>query len=728
MSIDKLNDDKKVLKDRKKLAIETVSLRDQIVEKLFNALDNDDIGNRVVNLWERAVADDTEYMDNLETYLADWDEFLTVQPQGVFETSSNLHIPMTLWVVRSVHARFMQAILSDDNISPKARKAAYSHITEDLANLLKHSLYEWSNNHEGIEEAIDQWLWAWITNGVSYTKTRWEATFRKYIDIKETKKPSVPKIEVDIDGNEIAIPTFVMEEEEIEIVEKVFDGPCVDFINNEDIKVIGKDKVDIDKADAVIQRQFLTASELWTLVDRGLFKEEAVEELIQGGEDLQSGATGASIKMQRNLNAGSSQLDKEYDLDRYEILEAYLQTDVDGSGINSDVIVWVAKRTKTLLRATYLHRICKKGKRPFSSIIYHKRSGNNQELPVGLPELLHPIQKELDAIHNMRIDFGMISTVPFGFYRPGSGVEPNEIKMEPGVLIPLDNPQSDVFFPNLGNRTFFGQQEEQNLYVMVERLTGISDLSLGVISGKQGATRTATGSRALLGETATNLNVPLKRLNRGWKRLLEIFLAQLQERIPKGHQYRVTGEDGLDKYMEIIDKEQIKGDFDFDINAGSEASNKQIQLDNALQLLQVTANPLDIQLGIVGPANRYEAIKNYLKVLGIKNHSRFISSSFENQVVLTPKEEFDRVLSGQDLPVLPNADHQGFLNLFNNFFNDDNKLGMINEEQALKIKNQRDKHEEMLKAIQAAQAQQDNIDQVRLNQNLAATASPLIGA
>ncbi len=40
-------------------------------------------------------------------------------------------------------------------------------------------------------------------------------------------------------------------------------------------------------------------------------------------------------------------------------------------------------------------------------------------------------------MHNMRIDFGMISVMPVGFYKANSSLDPKTITMEPGALIGL---------------------------------------------------------------------------------------------------------------------------------------------------------------------------------------------------------------------------------------------------------------------------------------------------
>ena len=164
---------------------------------------------------------------------------------------------------------------------------------------------------------------------------------------------------------------------------------------------------------------------------------------------------------------------------------------VDNSGIAADIVVWSSPQTRAVLRASYLRRLSQSGKRPFACIDFHRRTDTQH--PVGLVELTYSLTKEMDAIHNMRLDFGLISTLPFGYYRANSSLTQTKISIDPGSLTPVDNPATDIFFPNLGNRTSWGMQEEGTLYNYIERMTSISDLSLGILGG-QGASRRGMAS------------------------------------------------------------------------------------------------------------------------------------------------------------------------------------------------------------------------------------------
>lgn len=706
-------DIEKVNKGRKKGPVkEKASLRDQLQKQLLNKARDMDLGQKVCSMWLRGTSDRQEWLNNQLDFLADIDEFVNIEPQGLFRSSSNLHIPVSLWTAKAYHARMLQTLLNPDpQFSMKARVSAFSDSADDIHQFMRFTLMDWANNRKGVEEALDQWVWSWITTGIGYKKWRWDTQWRRYRDIETIVVEGPSKIILDEEGNEVSVPTSKLEEREVVKEEKVFDGPCCEFRPIEDILVVGRDMTDVESADAVIDRDYFTASDLFSLVDQGIFDADAVDIVIKAGNDRESQGAGGELKQERAFNAGDTSIDSEYKLDRYEILETYIKVDIDGSGINSDIILWVHNGTGEILRATYLHRVNKKGLIPIIPVLFHKRSGVNNHLPVGLVEMMHPIAKEMDAMHNMRVDFGIISNMPFGFYRSSSSLDPKAISLEPGMLIPVDNPQTDINFPSFSNRTVFGLQEESSLMTMLERLTGISDLSLGAMSGKQGATRTATGSRLVAGELSANLDVPLKRLNRGWKLSLEYLLSLLQLKTPKGMEFRATGARGLEEYIKLIDLNDLKGDFDIEVSPTSQESNKMLQIQRADQVLMHMQDPIAIQMGIVTPQNYYEALKNKFKTLGIKEVHRFLNAEFNNQVTLTPEEEVQRLMVGMDVKVMPNSDHEGFLALAAQVL----ETGELSEAQEAVIQGQIQQHQTMAAAVEQAKRQQANMQQMKFN-------------
>lgn len=713
-----INKDKEVLSRRQnKLKDVDAPLKDQIPAKLKKKLEKLNVAQKVETLWRTGNANRNEWLLKQQEFLQDWDEFLVASDDGPFEGSSNLHLPVPLIVAKTLHARFLQALLAvDPAFTVKARNPASIERQQIIEDVMNYALKDWANKFDGIDAVLDRWLWDWITTGMGVLKQRWEVEYTRFMDVETSIQAGPPRFEVDDEGNEIAIPTTEEVEEEVEVTRKIFEGPVFEDVRVEDFLVIGGGG-DPQKGDAVIQRSYLTASQLWTLSDRKIFDEKAVKTIIEGGPDHQIGDVADNIKQQRAENAGQADVDTRIDLDRYEILETYMKLDVDGSGINSEIITWTHNKSKAVLRGTYLYRVNKSGLRPFSKIVFHRRN-EHEDMPIGLIEMMHPLSVEMDAMHNMRIDAGIMSNMPFGFYRPTSSIDPEVLELRPGALIPVDNPQTDIAFPNLGNRTAFGMQEEAALQTLIERLTSVSDINLGVLSSQQGAARTATGARALLGENSANLDVHLRRLNMGWKHALKYLLSNLQQRIPEGLSFRLTGDDGNDYWRQIKSQDDIAGQFDFEVAPNTANSNKQIQIQNADTVAQIQNNPLLIQLGVVTPLHLYEGAKMQLSTRGFKDVSRVLQKP-PQQRIFSPEEEVNRILRGIPTPVTPEGDHEGYLSFFEEIRNNDEILSLYLQQDpdALnKLAAQAQQHAQMLQALEQLQAQQRNLQQARTNQ------------
>ena len=701
---------KNTFKDSDELTV-TAAPRDQILKELKTSLDDDNMGSTIVEKWYQANADRQEWMDRQKDYLQTWDEFLVSTDNGPYEGSSSLHLPMPLVVAKTLHARFLQALVGfEPFFQARSRTSALVEKQDLIEDVMMYYLKDKANYDQGAVAAIDKWVWDWITIGSGVLKLRWDVSLEKYKDIEESFEVDMVQ-EVDDEGNIVEIPKIQRFEEPIDRIEKTFEGPVFETINFEDICIVKGDGCP-QRADFVIERTFLTASELWTLVDRKVFNKKSVEKVIQGGNDYYQGSINQDVKSMRSQNSGEDNLTNETEIDRYEFLESYINMDVDGSGVNSKVVTWTHVRSKEICGANYLRRMHQSGKVPYFKADYHLR--RNQEHGIGIIEMMYPLSVEMDAMHNMRIDFGILSTMPFGFYRPTSSMEPEKLNLEPGALIPVDNPQTDIVFPNLGNRTSFGMQEEQAIMNMLERLSGVNEMTMGMM-GQQGAARTATGAQALVNESSANLDVHLRRLNIAWKDVLKFLFTMLQQRMPDGLEFRLTGDDGADRFRQVQTKDEIKGHYDIEIDSNSSSSNRMIRIQNADTAAQLQQDQLAVQLGLVGPREIYEAKKSQLMARGIKDFYKYFKEPVE-QRIFSPKEVVDRLLRGVETPVTMQDDHEGIIKYIDFLLNDDKTMGQFTEQDAISLSARFQQQQQMLQALDQMAAQQRNTAQMQQNQ------------
>jgi hypothetical protein len=703
----------------------TADLRDQINKKLLKKLNEKNAGELIASAWQQGNADRQEWLTRMEEFLIQFDEFIDPIYEASNDWSSVLHLPTIYTVIKTYHARMQAALMSiDPFFNVKARKEQNVEQEMVVQDLMRYTFKEWVNEHAGIDEVFDRWIWDWCAFGCGILKARWHKKFTKYVDVENVTVPGPMQFVMDPNTQEThAIPTLKQEEREVEKVVKCFDGPMVERVNIQDVLIVGGEG-DPQKADSVIQSEYMTASELWSLADQSIFDYDAVEEVIKAGSDNRGAEAVSGHLYRQTETAGVANVDKPFELDRYQILEAYIKMDIDDSGINSDLVVWIHKESRKILRATYLYRMSPTGKRPFFKIDFHKR--NNTEYGVGLVEIMYSLAREIDAMHNIRIDVGIMSSLPWGFYKPTASMAEEKLPIEPGTMIPLDNPGQDVFFPNLTGRTSFGFQEEAALYTLIERVTSISDLSLGIIGG-QGAARTATGTQALLGEANANLDVYIRRMNRGVRQMLHYVFGMLQQKVTPGLQFRVIGGDGKEYWRHIESREALVGMYDFELDANSANSNKSIRIQTADFIYQTLQNPLLLQTGVVNVGNLYEALKNMMQVRDIKDVSKYITMPPEYQHRYLPVELANRILAGQNIPLDPTQDLQGFVAFVQEFLGDDELLGQIDQQGVQALVSKMNEAQQMIQAIEAAAAQQRNQQQMMTNQQVAPQSQQLSG-
>jgi hypothetical protein len=193
-------------------------------------------------------------------------------------------------------------------------------------------------------------------------------------------------------------------------------------------------------------------------------------------------------------------------------------------------------------------------------------------------------------------------------------------------------------------------------------------------------------------------------MQRGWRQVLRILWQMLQQRLPDGTEFRVTGRDGRE-YFRRVNRMMIQQRVDFFLEASSANSNRMIQLEQTMQVLAQMMNPLFLQLQLISPSGMYEALKDYFQALGKKDYARFIQRPPQVTRQLTAEEEMARLLHGKAVPLTPDMDHERFIELAVGILKDEEAPRMYGEGTMNAVRSQMKQHEAMGQAM-AAQAKQ----------------------
>jgi hypothetical protein len=275
--------------------------------------------------------------------------------------------------------------------------------------------------------------------------------------------------------------------------------------------------------------------------------------------------------------------------------------------------------------------------------------------PAGLGKMLIDLEDELRSNHNLGTDAGEHTVGPLIFYRPATGMDSEAFEYTPKMMIPVDNPSSDVKVERLTANIEFVAAREQTLLAYGERLHGMSDLSLGRASDRPNAPRTARGTVALLEEGNVLISLDSTVLREDMGLVLGHFWDLEQMFSPPSVFFRVTEDDadGLFPVRDggsMLEKKDRDGRYDFKLQFAKSYWSREADKERTIQRYGLDIqNPLIVQ----NPSALWKVTCDVHEALGDPNFASIVPEPPEPDLPVNPKEEFNRLLQGEDIHVNP---------------------------------------------------------------------------
>ena len=273
----------------------------------------------------------------------------------------------------------------------------------------------------------------------------------------------------------------------------------------------------------------------------------------------------------------------------------------------------------------------------------------------GMAEMLIDLEDELRVNHNLATEAAQLAiSPPFG-YRPAAGVTPDTIRIEPGLGIPLDNPNTDLVQFKIGVGLESVTWKEQTVLSYGEKLTGMSDLQMGRQSDRPNAPRTATQTVKLLEEGNVRISLDTKVLREDMSNILSHFWALEYMFSPEETFFRVTEEDadGLfptNNGAAAITLEDRDGRYDFRLEMAGSVWSKEMKKEQALARYQLDlANPLIVQ----NPIALWETTNAAHEALGDPNFADMVPRPPTPDIPIDPKVEWTMMEEGEEVHVNP---------------------------------------------------------------------------
>jgi hypothetical protein len=290
-----------------------------------------------------------------------------------------------------------------------------------------------------------------------------------------------------------------------------------------------------------------------------------------------------------------------------------------------------------------------------------------------------PWEIENDTIHNMRVDVGFATNMPFFFFRATSSINPERIVLRPGKGIPVDDVR-DVQFPQLQSVTSFYYQEENLIYSLAERVLGITDLFLGVSPTRGAASRHATGFVGTQQEAMARTEEVMNSDATQFSFLSHLVYESEIQFGPPERILRLQGREGPLTQELTRDELWMRGEHDFTVGANHGLYSSMMRQQQSQVLTQAMQMSPLIN---ADPGRRWEAENEIFLAAGFDNPELYIGpkSAVSQGTPKPPEEEngeMDQHIYGVGIPapVHPSDNDGDHMRIHNDHLNSEAYIAM----------------------------------------------------
>lgn len=523
------------------------------------------------------------------------------EPKTVpWRNCSNRSLKISMAIIDMLHSRMFPAVWNEDMIRWRPGDKTDRKKAERITLLMDW----WVRVKTRMKDYFDRWTKVALGFGQVVTEVCWDI---KYVDQGETT--TIPIIdEFGIQLYEKDGTPSVKTEKKFKIVEttkqeiipweNVYLQPCqTDFCD-----------------ETVIFECNWNFSQLEALENEGKAVNVS-KPLFEEGTTLRSKLEGFINENFAFSNNENANILKEVKLRAtpVKVLKCYKKIDIDRDGFAEDVRILIDPLRRIYLGGLAIKDISKKGLRPIDITKVNDLIDATDSLEgYGFLEMILPLAEEIDAIFNQLTDANTLSVLRPGFYDPAGNLTPQNLTLAPNKLIPVPEPQRNIYFPDFQIATERLLVALRAVMEFIERLTGASSYIMGKESEIVGGSGTATRTQAIVNAAEQRFAMPAEKLRAGASRILNIILDQIQKNIPPGLENRILGEEGEPVFgVNELTEEGISGEFDAyileDAAMGSYNAERQLMDNLYMTLLQ---NPLVLQ----SPVNLYRLTADRIKV------------------------------------------------------------------------------------------------------------------
>jgi hypothetical protein len=282
--------------------------------------------------------------------------------------------------------------------------------------------------------------------------------------------------------------------------------------------------------------------------------------------------------------------------------------------------------------------------------------------PKGFGALLEDLEGDLTDNSRLFQAAGELSVWPIVFFKPGGGMKPGVMELEPGKAYPTEDPGS-VNVVKLTPNLDFAISRQQDLVAIAERVTGITDQSMGRAIDRPNAPRTAAGQLALIEEGNVRAYLDSTILREDMEGIISDFWDLDCDLVPKtqpGLFFRVTEEqaNGLFDVKlggAFMTPKEFGGKYDFKLKFATSIWARQAKKQELLGFAGLAMqNPLIVQ----NPLALWELTNRVAREFGITDFASMVPRPPAPDRSKDPDEEWTELLEGETIHVNPQDNDQ----------------------------------------------------------------------
>lgn len=269
----------------------------------------------------------------------------------------------------------------------------------------------------------------------------------------------------------------------------------------------------------------------------------------------------------------------------FEIYDFYCYFDIDGDGLDEDLLVTWDRGSRSVLKITFNPY----DRRPFSVMRYQLREYLFYGL--GVIEMLRPFQQGATNLYNHWVDNSLLANTRFWVGKHGA-VPNNQMRVWPNRFLGVSNPRDDIIPHQMADTFASAPQAIQQTVSFAERRVGLPEVSGQRPGGVLGSRTPGITALSVLQKTNERFGPAFESARAGVAGAVRQAILRYQERLLGGNRdteddiIAMLGEERGGLVVAILRDPRFDDTVAVELTASNAQVNKEADRQNWLLLFQ----------------------------------------------------------------------------------------------------------------------------------------------